>query len=86
MTENIIFWKTVKPFLADKTKTMSRIYLIEDEKCISWGIQSAKSFNDYFINIPIANMEKKSTTWMLKFRTKLSCFKSHQKISKPSKF
>ena len=31
LTENRTFWKTVKPFLADKTKTFFRITLIEDQ-------------------------------------------------------
>ena len=56
MTENKTFWKTVKPFLADKTNKTSRITLIEDEKTISQDIEIAKTFNEYFISIPIRNM------------------------------
>ena len=56
MTENKTFWKTVKPFLADKTNKTSRIILIEDEKTISQDIEIAKTFNEYFISIPIKNM------------------------------
>lgn len=36
---------------------MSRITLIEDEKVISKDIQILKAFNDYFISIPITNIE-----------------------------
>ena len=56
LTENKTFWKTVKPFLADKTNKTSRITLIEDEKTISQEIEIAKTFNEYFISIPIKNM------------------------------
>ena len=53
LTENKTFWKTVKPFLADKTNKTSRITLIEDEKTISQDIEIAKTFNEYFISIPL---------------------------------
>ena len=56
LTENKTFWKTVKPFLADKTNKTSRITLIEDEKTICQDIEIAKTFNEYFISIPIKNM------------------------------
>ena len=49
-------WKTVKLFLADKTKASSRITLIEDENSISEDNEVAKTFNDYFINIATQNM------------------------------
>ena len=35
LTENRTFWKTVKLFLADKTKKLSRITLKDDENIIS---------------------------------------------------
>ena len=56
LTENKTFWKTVKPFLADKTNKTSRITLIEDKKTISQDIEIAKTFNEYFISVPIKNM------------------------------
>ena len=55
MTENRTFWKTVKPFLTDKT---SRITLIEEERVICQDHLIAKTLNKYFINIPIKNMPK----------------------------
>ena len=58
MTENRTFWKTVKPFLTDKTNKTSRITLIEEERVISQDHLIAKTFNEYFINIPIKNMPK----------------------------
>ena len=58
MTENITFWKTVKPFLTDKTNKISRITLIAEEKLISQDHLIAKTFNEYFISISIKNMPK----------------------------
>ena len=58
MTENRTFWKTVKPFLTDKTNKTSRITLIEEERVISQDHLIVKTFNKYFINIPIKNMPK----------------------------
>ena len=55
MTENRTFWKTVKPFLTDKT---FRITLIEEERVTSQDHLIAKTLNEYFINIPIKNMPK----------------------------
>ena len=56
LTESRAFWKTIKPFLADKTNATSRITLTEDKKIISQDIKIAKLFNDYFISILITNM------------------------------
>ena len=56
LIKNKTFQKTVKPFLADKTKKLSRIILIEDENIISEDNEITESFNDYFINIPTQKM------------------------------
>lgn len=37
---------------------MSRITLVENEKVISQDIQISKTFNDYFISIPVTNIEQ----------------------------
>ena len=58
LTENRTFWKTVKPFLKDKTNKTSRITLIEEERVISQDHVIAKTFNEYFRNIPIKKMPK----------------------------
>ena len=58
LTENRTFRKTVKPFLTDKTNKTSRITLIEEERVISLDHLIAKTFNEYFINIPLKNMAK----------------------------
>ena len=56
LTENSTFWKTFKPFLAEKSKKVSKITFIEDNQIISQDKQIAKTLNEYFINIPILNM------------------------------
>ena len=56
MTENRAFWKIVKLFLPDKTSKTSRITLIEEERVISQDHLIAKTFNEYFISIPIKIM------------------------------
>ena len=58
LTENRTFWKTVKPFLTDKTNNTSRITSIEEERVISQDHLIAKTFNECFISIPIKNMPK----------------------------
>ena len=56
MTDNRAFWKTVKPKISDKVKTRSKFTLAEDEKILSQDVEIAKTFNEYFMNIPILNM------------------------------
>ena len=64
ITHNKTFWKTVKPFFADKIKTKSKITLIEkkvvsqegqeeivSEKIITEDQAVAEVFNKFFINI-----------------------------------
>ena len=47
LTEDKTFWKTVKPFLAEKSKKVSKITLIEDNQVISQDKEMAK----YLTNI-----------------------------------
>ena len=56
MTANRDFWKIVKPKISDKVKIRSKITLVEDDKILSQDAEIAKTFNEYFINIPILNM------------------------------
>ena len=56
LTENRLFWETVKPILIDKTKTMTRVTLIEGAEVIVQNSQVVKNFNGNFINIPVTNM------------------------------
>ena len=79
MTENRTFWKTVKPFLTDKTNKTSRITLIEEERVMYQDHLIAKTFNEYFINIPIKNMPKNQEYESFDLE-------GNQKISKPPKY
>ena len=74
MTENRTFWKTVKPFLTDKT---FRITLIEEERVTSQDHLIAKTLNEYFINIPIKNMPKNQEYESFDLSEKKPCFRYH---------
>ena len=54
--DNRVFWKIVKLNISDKVKIRSKITLVEDDKILSQDAEIAKTFNEYFINIPILNM------------------------------
>ena len=56
MTDNKVFWKTVRRKISDKVKICSKITLVEDDKILSQDAEIPKTFNEYFINIPILNM------------------------------
>ena len=56
VTDNRVFWKIVQPKISDKVKIRSKITLVEDDKMLSQDAEIAKTFNEYFINIPILNM------------------------------
>ena len=56
VTDNRVFWKILKPKISDKVKLRSKITLAEDDKILSQDPEIAKTFNEYFINIPILKM------------------------------
>ena len=56
VTDNRVFWKIVKSKISDKVKIRSKVTLVEDDKILSQDAEIAKTFNEYFINIPILNM------------------------------
>ena len=56
MTDNRVFSKIVKPKISDKIKTRFEIILVEDDKILFQDIEIVKTFNKYFINIPILNL------------------------------
>ena len=58
MKENRTFWETVKSFLTEKINKTSIITLTEEERVIFQDHLIAKTFNEYFISIPIKNMPK----------------------------
>ena len=51
VTDNKIFWKTIKPLFSDKHFSNSKITLIEDGDIISDDQELAEIFNSYFTNV-----------------------------------
>ena len=51
ITENKLFWKTVKPSFTDKTLKGERIILVENSKVVSDESKLAEIFSKYFGNI-----------------------------------
>ena len=47
------FWKTVKPFLSEKTPSDEEITLIEKDKIIKTDIKTANVLNTFFCTIII---------------------------------
>ena len=45
-----------KPKISDEVKIRSKITLVEDDETLSQDVEIAKTFNEYFINIPILNI------------------------------
>ena len=67
VTNHKVFWKTVKPKISDKVKIRSKTTLAEDDEILFQDAETAKTFNEYFINIPILNMRNNQS-----FSTKTS--------------
>ena len=55
ITDNKTFWKTVKPFLSDKTPSDEKITLIEKDKIIKTDPKTANILNNFFPTI-ISNL------------------------------
>ena len=51
VSENKLFWKTVKPFFSDKASNSSKITLVEENNIISDEEEIANIMNNYFINV-----------------------------------
>ena len=56
ITENKLFWKTVKPSFTDKTLKDERITLVENNKVVSDESELVEIFSKYFGNI-VQNLE-----------------------------
>ena len=48
--DNKSFWKTVKPFLSDKTHGNDKIHLIENDELLKTDLETAEVFNEFFSN------------------------------------
>ena len=51
VSDNKLFWKSVKPFFSDKTSNSSKITLLEENNIISDEEEIASIMNNYFINV-----------------------------------
>ena len=51
LTDNKKFWKTIKPFISDKSSSKSRLILIEEGKIMSNESEVAETFNNFFVTI-----------------------------------
>ena len=51
VTDNGIFWKTIKPMLSNKSVSNEKIILVENQKILSNDNDIAKVLNDFFSNI-----------------------------------
>ena len=48
VNDNKNFWKTVKPFLLDKTVSKEQILLVENDEIIPEDSKTAESLNHFF--------------------------------------
>ena len=51
ITDNKMFWNTVKPFISNRNKAKTKITLIEDERIISKDEEVAETLNEYFVTV-----------------------------------
>ena len=51
VSDNKLFWKSVKPFFNDKGSNSSKITLVEENNIISDEEEIANIINNYFINV-----------------------------------
>ena len=51
VSDNKLFWKSVKPFLSDKGSNFSKIMLVRENNIISDEEEIANIMNNYFINV-----------------------------------
>ena len=51
ITDNKKFWKTVKPFLSDKSKTSDKIHFNENGELLNSESETAEVLNNFFSNI-----------------------------------
>ena len=51
VSDNKLFWKSIKPFLSDKASNSSKITLVEENNIISDEEEIANIMNNYFISV-----------------------------------
>ena len=53
ISENKIFWKTMKPMFSNKSVNRERITLVKGHKVLSENLEVAEGFNAFFSNISL---------------------------------
>ena len=85
VSNNKLFWKSVKPFFDDKGSNSSKITLEEENKIISDEKKSANTMNNYFINVTkTLNLKKQlgfGRRGVNEFQNHISIKMIHEKIS-----
>ena len=51
VSDNKLFWKTVKPLLSDNVAGKDEIHLIENNELVKTDLEIAEVLNKYFLNI-----------------------------------
>ena len=78
MSDNKLFWKSVKPFFSDKGCSSSKITLVEENNIINNEEEIANIMNNYFINITkTLNLKKQIPE--NEFDTHISIKKIHER-------
>ena len=69
--DNKKFWKTVKPFLSDKTMVDDKITLVENDEIITDDLKIAETFNNFFSEI-VPNLNITTNSEILTYGYKLN--------------
>ena len=86
LTENKLFWKTIKPLFSDKNNICRKITLIDDGEIISNDVNIAETMNDFFSNaVAKLNLKEYQTDFLPcdvndSISNIISKFKSHPSI------
>ena len=79
ITDNKKFWKTVKPFLSDKSINSDKIHLNENGELINSKTKAAEVLNEFFSNV-VKNFKKFRSIRILIAIFKRSCIKGNFEI------
>ena len=84
VTDNKVFWKTVKPFLSDKVTSFPKISLVEKRVIFSDESKVANSFSNFFENaIPSIGIKANEHSQGIKnpVKTAIKKFEQHPRIN-----
>ena len=88
ITDNKLFWKTIKPFFSDKNCTSRKITLIENEKIVSNDTDVAEIMNDFFANaVKLLEIEEYNNDFLpnnekTEIENAILKFKDHPSVTK----